>query len=312
MSSFTNCLQLSQALFSGSVAPILKESFPALRYDAALIGPGSEVLGFDDERSTDHDWHPRTYIFLAKEDATIQADNVERELRNKLPAQFRGYPTTTEASDDPRTRSVHTLETFVQNYLGINVTADLVPIQWLVIPEQKLLALTSGRVFHNGLGQLPALRERLAYYPRDVWLYIMASQWQRISQEEHFMGRAGSVGDEIGSQIIAARLVRDIMRLAFLQERRYAPYMKWFGTAFSTLASAQELSPHLRSVLSAGDWTERELHLSRAYEAVARMHNDLILTPPLPRSRRSSIARTSSSRRGTLRRHCKGSSNILS
>jgi hypothetical protein len=35
-------------------------------------------------------------------------------------------------------------------------------------------------------------------------------RWNRIGQEEHLMGRADR-GDEIGSAIIAARLVRDLM-----------------------------------------------------------------------------------------------------
>jgi hypothetical protein len=73
------------------------------------------------------------------------------------------------------------------------------------------------------------MRERLAYYPRDVWLYLLAAGWARIGQEEHLMGRAGTVGDEVGSALIGARLVRDIMRLAFIMERTYAPCAKWFA-----------------------------------------------------------------------------------
>ena len=37
-------------------------------------------------------------------------------------------------------------------------------------------------------------------------------------------------GDELGSQVVAARLVREIMKLAFLMEKKYAPYSKWLGT----------------------------------------------------------------------------------
>jgi hypothetical protein len=46
------------------------------------------------------------------------------------------------------------------------------------------------------------------------------------------MPRAGFVGDELGSALIGSRLVRDIMNLCFLLEKQYAPYPKWFGTAF--------------------------------------------------------------------------------
>ena len=69
----------------------------------------------------------------------------------------------------------------------------------------------------------------------------------RLNQEEHLMGRAGMVGDEIGSAVIGARLVRDLMHLCFLMERKYAPYPKWFGTAFARLACEAELCPVLCS-----------------------------------------------------------------
>lgn len=36
-------------------------------YAAALLGDGSEVLGYDDEVSTDHDFGPRVQVFLARE-----------------------------------------------------------------------------------------------------------------------------------------------------------------------------------------------------------------------------------------------------
>jgi len=32
---------------------------------AGIIGSGSEVLGFDDEMSSDHHWGPRTMLFLS-------------------------------------------------------------------------------------------------------------------------------------------------------------------------------------------------------------------------------------------------------
>ncbi len=95
------------------------------------------------------------------------------------------------------------------------------------------------------------------------------------------MGRAGSRGDEIGSALIGARLVRDVMRLCFLMARQYAPYAKWFGTAFMQLEGASDLSTDLRRALLADSWQAREHHLAAAYEWLARRHNDLGLTEPL-------------------------------
>ena len=144
-----------------------------------------------------------------------------------------------------------------------------------------MLTATSGKVFYDGLEELNRIREQLAYYPHDIWLYLLSAQWRRIEQEEPFMGRCGDVGDELGSQVIAARLVRDVMKLCFLMERRYATYMKWFGTAFARLRCADELTPLLQHALRASGWKEREALFSLIYERLAEMHNALGITQPL-------------------------------
>jgi hypothetical protein len=170
---------------------------------------------------------------------------------------------------------------FVLDYLDFDIEREIEPADWLTFPEQKLRTLTRGAVFRDRVG-LEEVRRRFAYYPEDVWLYQLGSAWARVGQEEHLMGRAGEVGDETGSALIGARLVRDLMRLCFLMERTYAPYPKWFGTAFNQLDCAPELSPHLRAALKADAWREREEHLSRAYRVVAEKHNALRITDALP------------------------------
>jgi hypothetical protein len=71
------------------------------------------------------------------------------------------------------------------------------------------------------------------------------------------MGSAGQVEDDLGSALIAVRLARDVMRIAFCLEREYPPYPKWFGTAFARLRSAPELLPPLGVVPRSRTWEER-------------------------------------------------------
>jgi hypothetical protein len=71
------------------------------------------------------------------------------------------------------------------------------------------------------------------------------------------------------------------MRLCFLMEREYAPYPKWFGTAFQQLSCAASLAPVLQQALSAGRWQEREEQLCAAYEYLAAWHNELGITEML-------------------------------
>ena len=155
----------------------------------------------------------------------------------------------------------------IQHVLNWDIDRELRAVDWLTMPEQVLRSLTAGRVYHDGLGQLEPIRAKLSYYPRDVWLYLLANQWRRIGQEEAFMGRCGQVGDDLGSRLVAARLVRDLMRLCFLIERQYAPYIKWFGTAFQLLDCSVALVPILTLALSSDTWQARERHLSAALRA---------------------------------------------
>jgi hypothetical protein len=165
--------------------------------------------------------------------------------------------------------------------LGIEPGQPLRAADWLTFPEQKLLQVTGGEVFYDGLGTLTALRERLSYYPHDVWLYLMAAQWMRIAQIEPFVGRTAEAGDDLGSRLVTASLVRDLMRLSFLQARRYAPYAKWLGTGFARLPVAATLGPALQRALAASDWPTREDALVAAFTIVAERHNALDVTPPL-------------------------------
>lgn len=100
--------------------------------------------------------------------------------------------------------------------LGFDPRADITLADWLATPTQLLAEVTAGVVFHDGLGQLAPARANLDWYPHDLWLYLLACQWQRVSQEKAFVGRCGEVGDELGSAVVAARLVRDLMRLCLL------------------------------------------------------------------------------------------------
>ncbi|PYS82501.1 MAG: hypothetical protein DMF67_12580 [Acidobacteria bacterium] len=56
MADFIPGIELSRLFFFEAVKPVLDAEFPRLRYGAALIGTGSEVLGFDTEMSADHHW----------------------------------------------------------------------------------------------------------------------------------------------------------------------------------------------------------------------------------------------------------------
>ena len=287
MAEFIDGLTFNQLYHEEVVAPILKSHFPDLKYSAALIGWGSDVLGYDDPQSTDHNWGPRFQLFLHKQDYERERGSILRVLDQQLPSEYRGFPTgfsiVTEDVEEPPKHNVdvETIAGYFSSYLGCDPHAEIKAADWLTFSEHKLLGVTSGRVFQDGLGELEPLRRKFSYYPNDVWLYMLAAQWDKIFEEQAFVGRCGYAGDELGSMLIAARQVKNLMRLCFLMERKYAPYSKWFGTAFSRLNCAGELSPIFMDVVQAQEWKARQEALARAYEIVSRMHNALQITGPI-------------------------------
>src|SRR5829696_2544476 len=88
-------------------------------------------------------------------------------------------------------------------------------------------------------------------------------------------------GMNSGRTLIASKMVSGLMHLSFLIERQYAPYVKWFGTAFSAFQIADRLSAPLDSALHARSWRERERALGSGYEIVAGAFNDLEIAPRL-------------------------------
>jgi hypothetical protein len=291
---FMKGLNLSQVFYEEAVKPLLESEFPNLVYSAGHLGSGSDVLGFDTEQSMDHGWGPRLLIFLREKNYEKYHKSLDTFLGHNLPTEIRGFPINFDYHDDGTTVmqlsedrplnhgvEIVTIRDFFERYLTVNPLEKMNPIDWVVLPEQRLRSIVSGRIFHDGLGKLQSILGKLSYYPNDVWLYLLSTQWRRIAQEEPFMGRCGQVGDELGSRVVGSRLVYDIMKLCFLMEKQYAPYIKWFGTAFSQLKSADNLTPILKRVFETTSWEDRQEHLGRAYEIVAGMHNDLGITEPM-------------------------------
>lgn len=228
-------LDLCEAFYREAVRATLDARFPGLDHSAARLGGGSDVLGFDDETSRDHDWGPKLDLFV--DDAVSDRDRaaIAAALAEDLPREFRGFATRYRLHDDGTadfspdgdgsSHGVYVTTAFrwFTDYIGFLPTGTPSIAEWLSVPPQKLRTIAAGRVFHDGLGVLEPIREAMAWYPSDLWLYLMANQWRRIDQEEPFVGRCGDVGDDLGSRIVSTRLVTDVMRLCFLLKRVHAP-----------------------------------------------------------------------------------------
>lgn len=275
-------MELSGAFYAEVVRPLLA----GRPHGAALLGWGSDVLGYDSERSTDHGWGPRLLVFLDDEEGI---DELGATLEARLPERFRGWPVRFGWDDVDVTHHVvlGTLPLWLVDHLGVDATAELSVLDWLLTPQQRLLGVVAGAVYADEGGAIGAVRRALSWYPDEVWRWLIACQWHRLAQEEAFVARTAEVGDETGSIVTAARLVHDMLRLALLLDRRYAPYQKWLGSAFNRARHADGLPQHLSAALRAPHIAGRESALAAAYSSLARRHNQAGVSEPVDPSVRN-------------------------
>lgn len=273
-------IALSRSYYEALVGPLLKRHAPDVRYSAARVGTGSEVLGFDDAVSRDHDWGLRLQLFVPDADR----QRLMPVLDHHLPTEFGGHPVRFGFSGDPTERlrvDVQSVGSFAQAHLGFDPGVEAMSdLDWLSLSGQAVLEVVSGVVLEDQTGELTALRETLTWYPDDIWRYVVACDWQRLDQELPLMGRAGERGDELGSRVIAARLVDIAVHLGFMLSRAWPPYSKWRGSAFDELAECSTISPALDRALEAPCWQERQAALRDALTALAEIQRRKGLPAP--------------------------------
>ncbi|HUU78221.1 MAG TPA: DUF4037 domain-containing protein [candidate division Zixibacteria bacterium] len=295
MPSFIPGLELNRQFYFSHVKPILEKHYPKLKYSVARIGFGSDVLGFDTERSTDHDWGPRLELFLSENDFKKLKDEISNYFSKELPSKFLGYSTHFGEPDEKGVRvveqitegyvnhriEIQTLDSFFNKILGINPNSELSELDWLSLPEQRLLSVTKGEVYHDGLMKLIEIRKKFSYYPEDIWYYLLAKQWDIIAEEMPFLGRSAELGDELNLELLVINQIKKIMKLCFLMEKSYAPYNKWFGIAFKNLNCSQQLTPIFKKIIWERDWDKKQEFLIEVYFNIATLHNKLKITNPI-------------------------------
>jgi hypothetical protein len=288
---FIKGLDLNRGFYADIVKPLLEKKYPALRYSAALLGYGSDVLGFDTEISMDHNWGPRLQIFI--EDGDF-APKLHDFFSLELPFRYRNFPVNftkpgydhTAAMEDSSVRPVNhfievgTFEGYAKKHYALETTTHFTHGDWLGFTDQRLIELTAGEVFYDGLDRLHKTRKELAFYPPDILKLRMALLWDYLGNKEAFVGRSIALDDYIGLKLHVGRIVNYLIKLLFYLEGKYIPYSKWLGTAFKRLASYNDVRENIVGILDETDPRLVEQHLCGFYEKVIEQHNK---TAGLPR-----------------------------
>lgn len=166
-------IALARSYFKQLVAPTIRRHLPEMRYAAARVGSGSEVLGLDDEMSRDHDWGLRLQLFVSDSDVA----QLRSTLEHHLPAEFAGHPLRFGFSADPAVRlriDVDSVDALITQHLGFDPRRQASALDWLSLSGQAVLEICAGEVFRDDVGELTSLRAALSWYPEDVWRYVIA------------------------------------------------------------------------------------------------------------------------------------------
>lgn len=231
-------LELSRAYFETFGLPMLKDQFPdLLPYLAAgLIGSGSEVLGFDDEISRDHDFEPGFCLFLPSEDVVDRrtAFLLERAYAS-LPADFMGIKRSRLSPVGGARHGVIRTGEFFSEKIG-SATGDLTPAEFGLLPEQAIQEASGGEIFYDGLGEVSRIREKIAAFPEDVRLKKLAGYLLLMAQSGQYNYlRCLKHGEKAAAQLAVFEFVKSTMHVIFLLNRTYQPYYKWSFRALRRL-----------------------------------------------------------------------------
>lgn len=246
-------LELSEAFYRAHGAPMLEKDFPHLLpyITVGLFGAGSECLGYDDEASHDHDFEPGFSILLPDEGRVDRetAFRLERAYA-ALPKEFMGYTRARLSPTGGARHGVLRLSDFLLEKTGTPDGA-LTEKDFFFLPEQSLLEVTNGKVFHDGDGAFSRIRTRLSYLPESVRRKKLAGRLLLMGQAgEYNYPRAIARGDTAAAQLCIAEFVKNALHSSLLLGKKYLPYYKWQFRALRDLPRLSSISETLEYLLS--------------------------------------------------------------
>lgn len=280
-------LIVSRAFFTELVLPLLERDFPdeTARSAFGLYGYGSEALGLDDEYSRDHHWGLRIDGLTPADVSAERRAEMVATVARQLPATFRGHALR-EGHLPGAGLSLDSLDGFLKRTLGLTHAPQTFS-EWLSIPEEDVIHLVNGEVWHDPEGRFSEVRRVLAeYYPEPVRRRRIA-HWCRYfsGMGTYALKRALLRDNELYAATAFGKAIRWGVQLAFLLDRRYFPYDKWLMAYFERLPRmAEPLLPLVTEAVRLSTPWERKLGLLDELAVVldATMVADGVIAPHPP------------------------------
>jgi hypothetical protein len=289
----SSIIDLSRDFFFEIIKPIMERRLPLEVSQTAfgLFGYGSEAYGLEradmggnmaDEYSADHHWGIRIDALMPDYLFNGRLEEIQALVQAELPSHYRGQPLQQGMSGGTGL-SIASLEGFLRRTIGIDQPPQTYE-EWLRIPEEDIVHVVNGEIWHDEAGCFSALRRAFhAYYPEPVRLRKIA-HWCRYfsGMGTYAMKRAILRNNEYYATITFARALRLGVQVAFMLDKHYYPYDKWTFTYFRRLPRlAEPLLPIIDEAVQLTTPWERKLALLHAMADVLdqTMVDDGIIRP---------------------------------
>lgn len=257
-------IDISRQFFKEIVKPILLEHFPEETAQTAfgVFGYGSEALRLDDEYSRDHHWGLRIDALMPEEIFEARHQTIRETLSANLPDSYRGH-SLREGHLAGAGLSPDNLTAYLKRTIGLD-HAPTTFAEWLSIPEEDIIHIINGEVWHDPLGKFSQIRKAFNdYYPEPVRLRRIA-HWCRYysGMGTYALKRAILRNNDFYATTRFSNAIRLGIQLAFLLDKQYFPYDKWLMAYFERLPRlAEPLLPLVNEAVKLSTSWERKLAL---------------------------------------------------
>ena len=257
-------IDISRNFFNQIVKPILEREFPVETAQTAfgVFGYGSEALKMDDEYSRDHHWGLRIDALMPEEIFQNQREGMMRVVSANLPSSFQGH-SLREGHVAGAGLAPDSLQGCLRRTIGIDHAPQTYQ-EWLNLPEEDVIHITNGEVWHDPAGHFTAIRQVFNnHYPEPVRRRRIA-HWCRYfsGMGTYALKRAILRNNEFYAATAFGKAIRWGVQLAFLVDKVYFPYDKWLMAFFERLPRLyQPLHPLVDEAVSQATSWERKLDL---------------------------------------------------
>jgi hypothetical protein len=239
----------------------------------------------DDEISRDHHWGPSVDVLLPEAVLRDVDTTVWRNVATALPLEFHGFHL--EAGPvGIGGLNLESRESFLGRTIG-RTTSPATYSDWLELPEEDIVHVTNGEVWHDPSGEFTEIRETLkGYYPDLVWKRRIA-HWCRYCSGMglYALHRALLRNNWPYAYWTFARTLKLTMEIGFLLNRTYFPYDKWLFPMFQRLPHLQnEMTPLISEATNPStDWQQRCSLIATMHDILDARMVDLGLVRRHPR-----------------------------